>query len=63
MQRKLKPGGEILAATDWEEYGKQMLEVLPNSTLSKRPSWRPVTKYERKGLAANRNIMEIKAKF
>jgi tRNA (guanine-N7-)-methyltransferase len=63
MQRKLKPGGEILAATDWEEYGKQMLEVLPNSTLSKRPSWRPVTKYERKGLAANRNIMEVKAKF
>jgi tRNA G46 methylase TrmB len=40
-----------------------MLEVLPNSTLSKRPSWRPVTKYERKGLAANRNIMEVKAKF
>jgi tRNA G46 methylase TrmB len=39
-----------------------MLEVLPNSTLSKRPSWRPVTKYERKGLAANRNIMEVKAK-
>jgi len=63
MQRNLKPGGEILAATDWEEYVKQMLEVLPNSTLSIRPSWRPVTKYERKGLAANRNIMEVKGKF
>jgi tRNA (guanine-N7-)-methyltransferase len=63
MQRKLKTGGEILTATDWEEYGKQMLEVLPNSRLSKRPSWRPVTKYERKGLAANRDIIEVKAKF
>jgi len=63
MQKKLKDGGEIIAATDWAEYGHQMLEVLPNSKLSIRPSWRPTTKYERKGLAANREIMEIKAKF
>ena len=63
MQKKLKDGGEIIAATDWAEYGHQMLEVLPNSKLSIRPSWRPTTKYERKGLAANREIMEINAKF
>jgi len=59
MLKKLKPGGEIIAATDWAEYGKQMLEVLPNSKLLVRPSWRPVTKYERKGLAAQREILEI----
>lgn len=59
MLKKLKPGGQIIAATDWAEYGKQMLEVLPNSKLSIRPSWRPITKYERKGLAAQRKIMEI----
>ncbi len=59
MLKKLKPGGQIIAATDWAEYGKQMLEVLPNSRLSIRPSWRPITKYERKGLAAQREIMEI----
>jgi tRNA (guanine-N7-)-methyltransferase len=63
MQKKLKEGGEIITATDWSEYGHQMLEVLPNSKLSIRPSWRPTTKYERKGLAANREIMEIQAKF
>ena len=63
MQKKLKNGGEIITATDWAEYGHQMLEVLPNSKLSIRPSWRPTTKYERKGLAANREIMEIQAKF
>ena len=63
MQKKLKEGGEIITATDWAEYGHQMLEVLPNSKLSIRPSWRPTTKYERKGLAANREIMEIQAKF
>ena len=63
MLKKLKDGGEIIAATDWAEYGHQMLEVLPNSKLSIRPSWRPTTKYERKGLAANREIMEVKAKF
>lgn len=59
MQKKLKPEGEILAATDWQEYGKQMIEVLPNSTLTKRPSWRPKTKYERKGIEAGREIMEV----
>ncbi len=59
MLTKLKPGGQIITATDWAEYGKQMLEVLPNSKLFVRPSWRPVTKYERKGLAAQREIMEI----
>jgi tRNA (guanine-N7-)-methyltransferase len=63
MQKKLLPGGEIVTATDWAEYGHQMLEVLPNSKLSIRHSWRPVTKYERKGLAANREIMEIQAKY
>jgi tRNA (guanine-N7-)-methyltransferase len=63
MQKKLKEGGEIITATDWSEYGHQILEVLPNSKLSIRPSWRPTTKYERKGLAANREIMEIQAKF
>jgi tRNA G46 methylase TrmB len=40
-----------------------MLEVLPNSKLSIRPSWRPTTKYERKGLAANREIMEVFAQY
>lgn len=59
MLKKLKPGGQIITATDWAEYGKQMLEILPNSRLFVRPSWRPVTKYERKGLAAQREIMEI----
>ena len=63
MQKKLKDGGEIITATDWAEYGQQMLEVLPNSKLSIRPTWRPTTKYERKGLAANREIMEIQAKL
>ncbi len=63
MQKKLVKGGEIITATDWAEYGHQMLEVLPNSKLSIRPSWRPTTKYERKGLAADREIMEILAKF
>jgi tRNA (guanine-N7-)-methyltransferase len=63
MQKKLKNGGEVITATDWAEYGHQMLEVLPNSKVSIRPTWRPTTKYERKGLAANREIMEIQAKL
>jgi len=56
---KLKPGGTLHLATDWENYAEQMLEVLSASPefenlcadggYSPRPEDRPVTKFERRG--------------
>jgi tRNA (guanine-N7-)-methyltransferase len=63
MIEKIKPGGQILTATDWQEYANEILRKLPNSFVISRPDWRPFTKYEKKGISANRAITEIKAIF
>jgi tRNA (guanine-N7-)-methyltransferase len=62
MLIKLQKGGVIHTATDWQEYAEEMLENLPNAQKINQPSWRPLTKYEKKGLNANRVITEITAK-
>ncbi|MCW8846509.1 MAG: tRNA (guanine-N(7)-)-methyltransferase, partial [Gammaproteobacteria bacterium] len=56
---KLRRGGRLHLATDWENYAEQMLEVIGSSPLfenlapeggfSPRPQDRPVTKFERRG--------------
>ncbi len=67
---KLKEGGYIYCATDWEDYAVQMQEVLrgevrlssPFAGFVEKPDdivpWRPQTKFERKGVAAGRTIFE-----
>lgn len=56
---RLEPGGVFHCATDWEDYAVWMMEVLsgcgklvntaPPGGYVTRPSWRPRTKYERRG--------------
>jgi tRNA (guanine-N7-)-methyltransferase len=57
--QKIKPGGYLHLATDWPDYADQMLEVLcaepalKNSVdqgFAPRPPWRPLTKFEQRGL-------------
>ena len=67
---KLKDGGYIYCATDWEDYARQMQEVLRGEArlsslfagFADKPNdivpWRPQTKFERKGIAAGRTIFE-----
>ncbi|WP_240519450.1 tRNA (guanosine(46)-N7)-methyltransferase TrmB [Amycolatopsis antarctica] len=55
---RLKPGGTVHMATDWEHYAEQMLAVCSAEPLLRnrfadepggwapRPDWRPVTKFE-----------------
>ena len=62
---KLKVGGRIHTITDWEHYGKQMALVLAQDSridcveLVARPNWRPITKFERRGIADGRPIREF----
>ncbi|MGZ0018444.1 tRNA (guanosine(46)-N7)-methyltransferase TrmB [Nitrosomonas sp. wSCUT-2] len=64
---RLKPGGYIHAATDWEEYAVQILQVfneeqlLRNSTkdFAPRPDCRPITKFEQRGLKAGHGVWDI----
>ena len=67
---KLKAGGDIYCATDWEDYANQMQDVLrgekrlssPFAGFAEKPNdivpWRPQTKFERKGIAVGRTIFE-----
>ena len=64
---RLKPGGYIHCATDWEPYAQQMLEVLGaepqlrNSTdgFAPRPSYRPTTKFEKRGLRLGHGVWDL----
>lgn len=58
IAQKLKVGGFLHLATDWENYAEHMLNVLQSSSLKNtsetndfvpRPDARPLTKYEQRG--------------
>jgi tRNA (guanine-N7-)-methyltransferase len=61
---RLAPGGWWRLATDWADYAEQMTGVLdaePALDGGVVPRWeeRPVTKFERKGIAAGRSITDL----
>ena len=62
---RLAPGAEWRLATDWADYAEQMVEVLDaeprlEGGVVERWAERPVTKFERKGLAAGRRITDLR---
>ncbi len=67
MTQKLAPGGYIYMATDWEPYGEEAyfeLSATPGlesayEGFAPRQSWRPETRFEVKGRAANHDIYEL----
>jgi tRNA (guanine-N7-)-methyltransferase len=62
--RLLAPGGFLHVATDIDDYAAQTARVcdarpdLAGGVIA-RPDWRPVTRYERKGVAAGRTITDL----
>jgi len=61
---RLRPGGRWRLATDWRQYAEQMQAVLgaePGLTGGPVTRWaeRPVTKFERKGVEAGREIVDL----
>lgn len=64
---RLAPGGYLHCATDWQDYAEWMQEVLsaeprlesihPDPT--ERPSWRPETKFERRGRALGHGVWDF----
>ena len=67
LARKLKPGGYLHLATDWEPYAEQMLEVLRAEPLLKntaeayapKPDYRPLTKFENRGLKLGHGVWDL----
>lgn len=57
-------GGHWHLATDWEEYADAMQDAIdasPHWTGGRiaRPEWRPVTRYERRGVSAGRRAIDL----
>ena len=67
LASRLKPGGYVHAATDWEEYAQQILEVFSAEPLlqntahgyAPRPDYRPLTKFEQRGLRLGHGVWDI----
>ena len=62
---RLRPGGRLHVATDWASYAEQVLEVVEASTdlevVSRERGGRPLTRFERRGVAAGREIADVVA--
>lgn len=69
VEQKLEYGGTFHCATDWQPYADWMLEVLDSrenlenlagkGNVYPRPDWRPMTKFEHRGIEAGHNISDF----
>lgn len=64
---KLKTGGYLHVATDWQEYAEWVLEVLSAEPLLQntakdyavKPGYRPLTKFENRGLKLGHGVWDM----
>jgi tRNA (guanine-N7-)-methyltransferase len=69
LRQKLKVGGVIHLATDWEHYAEHMMEVMCDAAgyvnladkycFSSRPAFRPITKFEKRGERLGHGVWDI----
>ncbi len=64
---RMAPGAYLHCATDWEHYAQQMLEVLSaepglqntGADYAPRPDYRPLTKFENRGLRLGHGVWDL----
>lgn len=69
LKNKIKIGGVLHLATDWEPYAEQMMEVISldfefenlagEYAFSDRPAWRPLTKFEKRGEKLGHGVWDL----
>lgn len=69
LANKIKSGGHLHLATDWQHYAKQMLDDLSNSNdftnsagdtdYIPRPDYRPLTKFEQRGQRLGHGVWDL----
>ena len=73
LAARLKPGGYLHCATDWQPYAEQILEVLgaepqlqntvdamqPGDGYAPKPYYRPLTKFENRGIKLGHGVWDI----
>jgi tRNA (guanine-N7-)-methyltransferase len=64
---RLKPGGYLHVATDWQPYAEQILQVLSTepglkntcADYAPKPAYRPLTKFENRGLKLGHGVWDL----
>lgn len=64
---KLKTGGYLHVATDWQEYAEWVLEVLnaepqlknTSTDYAEKPTYRPLTKFENRGIKLGHGVWDM----
>ncbi|MBI2729008.1 MAG: tRNA (guanosine(46)-N7)-methyltransferase TrmB [Polaromonas sp.] len=71
LAARLKPGGYLHCATDWQPYAEQILEVLKAEPLLRntapeggdgygvKPTYRPLTKFENRGIKLGHGVWDV----
>ena len=67
LASRLRAGGRLHCATDWQPYAQQMLDVLAQEPLLRntapdytdRPDYRPLTKFENRGLKLGHGVWDL----
>ncbi len=69
----LKNHGRLFIATDWEDYAEQIIELIKHETdvinlagnnqYAPRPRWRPMTKFEKRGLDKGHLVFDFALAF
>jgi len=64
LAAKLKTGGRVNIATDWQPYAEEIEKNFAESKkftggVITRPSWRPLTKFENKGLGKEHLVTDL----
>lgn len=67
ISSRLQPGAYLHAATDWAAYAEHILATLSQATLlentatdyAPRPAYRPLTKFEQRGLKLGHGVWDI----
>ena len=70
LAQRIRPGGYIHCATDWQPYAEQILQVLSAEPLLRnrsahaegfadKPEYRPLTKFENRGLKLGHGVWDL----
>jgi len=67
LASRIAPGGYLHCATDWQDYAEQMLAVLRSESalintvpdFAARPAYRPVTKFEHRGVKLGHGVWDL----
>lgn len=73
INRALKSHGRMFIATDWKDYAEQIVELISNepniinlagnNKYAPRPEWRPMTKFENRGLSKGHRVYDFVLAF